>query len=295
MAMGQMNMDQVNMGQMNMDQVNVGQPLAVGWQLDPVLLGSLLALALSYALAVGPLRARLAPGESFPRFKALAFAAGIVLTYLTEGSPLHDLAERYLFSAHMVQHLLISYLCVPLLLWATPAWIWRKLLLSRAVRPVARVLLNPLVAGGIFSLALSLWHLPVLYEAGLRNTSVHHAQHLVFMALALISWWPVMSPLPELPRLDYGLQILYLFMVSTVLQLPLFALVTFASAPFYGPYIEAPRIVFASALADQQAAGVVMKVLAMMIFSVPIVVIFFRWFQESEPARGRPTQHVLPR
>lgn len=259
--------------------------LAIGWQLNPVLIGSLLALALGYGLAVGPLRARLAPGAPFPRGRALIFAAGLALTYLTEGSPLHDLAERYLFSAHMVQHLLISYVCTPLLLLGTPSFVWRALLLNPVVKPVAKVLLNPVVAPLLFSISLSLWHLPAIYEAGLRNSSVHHSQHLVFTALALISWWPIMSPLTELPRLPYGAQILYLFVTSTILQLPLFAIVTFADRPFYQPYLQAPRVLFGSALEDQIAAGVIMKVLAILIFTVLVIIVFYRWYRESNPPR----------
>ncbi len=268
--------------------------LLIGWQLDPVLLGSLLSMAVCYGLAVGPLRARLASGQPFPRTKATVFVLGLALTYLTEGSPLHDLSERYLFSAHMLQHLLISYLCTPLLIWGTPAWLWRTLLLNPAVKPVAKVLTQPVVAGLVFSFCLSLWHVPAIYEAGLRNSTVHHSQHLIFMFLSFLSWWPIMSPLKELPRLPYGLQILYLFVISTVLQLPLFAVITFADGAFYQPYIQAPRLLFGSALADQQAAGVVMKVLAMLIFSVPIIVVFFRWYQESNPPRPKPPLPAHP-
>ena len=103
--------------------------LALGWQLDPVLIGGLLTLAVCYGLAVGPLRNRLAPEAPFPRFRALWFYAGLVLMYLIEGSPLHDLSERYLLSAHMIQHLSVSYFVAPLLLWATPAWLLRAVLL----------------------------------------------------------------------------------------------------------------------------------------------------------------------
>jgi putative membrane protein len=266
----------------------------VAWQLDPVLLGSLFTLAVCYALAVGPLRRRLAPGAPFPAARAAVFAVGLALTYLTEGSPLHDLAERYLFSAHMFQHLLISYICTPLLMLGVPVWLWRILLLNRAVRPVAGVLLNPLVAGVTFSLAISLWHFPAIYEPALQNSALHHAQHIVFMFFAFLSWWPVLSPLPELRGLPHGAQILYLFFISTVLQLPLFALVTFSDQPFYQTYANAPRILFDSALADQQAAGVVMKVQAMIVFTIVVSVVFARWYRESNPPRPAPKRQPSP-
>jgi len=178
-------------------------PIYLGWQLDPVLLGGILTLGACYGLAVGPLRARLAPGAAFPRRQALWFYGGLAVMYLMEGSPLHDLAERYLLSVHMLQHLSLSYLVAPMLLWGTPPWVLKPLLLNRAVAPIARVLTKPLVTFFVFSFFFSAWHLPAIYEAALRNDSLHHAEHLVFLATSLLLWWPLMSPLKELPRASY--------------------------------------------------------------------------------------------
>ena len=269
------------------------EPPILGWQFDPVLLGSLLTLVVGYGLAVGPLRSRLAPGTPFPTRKALIFASAILITYLTEGSPLHDLSERYLLSAHMVQHLLITYFCAPLLIWGTPDWILRPLLLNRYVYPVAKIVTRPVVAAFGFALFLSLWHIPAIYDAGLRNSTLHHTQHVLFLIVSLINWWPLMSTLPELPRLHYGSQIVYLFVTSTVLQLPLFAIITFSGEVFYSTYALAPRIVALTAAEDQQLAGVVMKVLAMLIYAVPMIVIFTRWYGEAQP-KNRPTHINQP-
>ena len=254
----------------------------LGWQLDPVLIGSLLALSVGYALAVGPLRSKLAPGQGFPVRKALIFSSAIIFTYLAEGSPLHDLSERYLLSAHMVQHLLVSYLCAPLFIWGTPDWVWRPLLLHPKVYPVARFLSRPVVAAGAFGLFLSLWHMPPIYDAGLRNSTLHHTQHIAFLFFSLVNWWPVMSPLRELPRLHHGAQLVYLFVTSSAIQLPLFALLTFAAEPFYPSYVVAPRISPLDPQQDQQLAGVIMKVSAFFIYSVPIIIIFYRWFNETD-------------
>ncbi|MCA9837937.1 MAG: cytochrome c oxidase assembly protein [Trueperaceae bacterium] len=257
-------------------------PLYLGWQLDPVLIGSLLAVTVAYFAAIGPLRQRIAPRTKFPVARALLFSFAIVLTYLIEGSPLHDLAERYLFSAHMVQHLAISYFCAPLFIWAMPDWVLRPLLLNRRIKPIAKFFSNAVVAALTYTLFLSIWHFPAIYDAGLRNSSLHHTQHILFMIVALISWWPVMSPLPELPRLGYGMQIIYLFVVSTVLQIPLFGIITFANEPFYQTYINAPRVLFDTALDDQWMAGILMKVMAMILYAIPIIIIFNRWYNESQ-------------
>jgi putative membrane protein len=265
------------------------QDIILGWQLDPVLIGSLLTSSVLYLLAVGPLRSRLAPGKSFESWRFGLFFLGIVLIYLTEGSPLHDLSERYLFSAHMVQHLILNYICAPLLIWGAPTWMLEKLLLNPVMKPVAKILSRPVVAALVFNLGLSLWHFPQIYDAGLRNSSLHHFQHILFLILSFISWWPLMSRLPELPKLGYGFQILYLFITSTVMQIPLFGLVTFSDHAFYQTYQNAPRIYFDTALDDQIAAGVIMKVLGMIIYSLPVIVIFYKWYEESKkPLSSKP-------
>ncbi len=268
-------------------------PVYLGWQWDPVLIGSLVTLAVAYLLAVGPLRSRIAPGEAFPKGKALMFFSALLITYLAEGSPLHDLSEVFLFSAHMVQHLILMYFGAPLLIWGTPEWLWRPLLLNRLVRPVATLLGKAVVAGLVYTLFLSVWHFPFFYEAGLRNSSIHHTQHIFFLWVCLVAWWPVMSPLKEIPRLHYGTQIVYLFVTSTVLQLPLFAIITFTDQAFYAPYIAAPRIfAWLDPLGDQQLAGIVMKVLAMLLYIPPIIAIFYRWYNSSQRPSPLKVSHV---
>jgi putative membrane protein len=268
-----------------------GNPVYLGWQVDPVLLGNLLTLSVVYLLAVTVLRKRLAPDTPFPTRQAVMFFSGIFVLWLAEGTPLHDLSERYLLSAHMVQHLLINYFSAPLLIWGTPAWVFRPLLLNRVIKPIAKTLLQPVVAAVVFNLGLSIWHFPQIYDAGLRNASVHHFQHVIFLTLSFISWWPVMSPLKEIPRLGYGMQILYIFATSTLLQIPLFGIVTFADQVLYPTYQNAARVWIESPLNDQIMAGLIMKVLGMIIYGIPLAVIFFQWYNESQqPRKTKPLE-----
>jgi putative membrane protein len=253
--------------------------LFLNWQLDPVLLGGLLTLSFSYTLLVSPLRSRLAPNTPFPWRKSLFFYAGIGVMYLAEGSPLHDLAERYLFSAHMIQHLIVNYCVASLILWGLPTWILRPMLLNSLIAPISRFITKPLVALLLFNLLFSVWHLPVIYDSALRNGNLHHFEHLIFLAISLLFWWPLMSPLPELPRASGLVQLLYLF-TTPLLQLPLFAIVTFAGKPLYETYAIAPQL-WLSAVDDQALGGAMMKVLSLFGYGIPFVIIFFRWYRQE--------------
>ncbi len=255
--------------------------IIVGWQADPVLIGGLLALAVAYALAVGPLRPTLAPGAPFERNRALLFAAALVTFYLVEGSPLHDLSERYLLSAHMLQHLLLSYVVARMMLVGVPAWLWRRLLLNRRMAPISRVLLRPTTTFLVFSIFFALWHIPVIYEGALMNPTLHHVEHIVFLATAIMLWWPILSPLPELPRAPHLLQMAYLFTIP-IAQLPVFAAITFSPDVVYRTYEVAPRVYpWLSPLADQALAGAIMKVMGLAFFSVPFTRIFFDWYRRE--------------
>lgn len=250
--------------------------MLLNWQLDPFFIGSLITSALCYSLAIIPLRPKLAPKTAFPTKRAVIFYLTLVLLYLIEGSPLHDLSS-YLLSAHMLQHLLISYVAAPLLIWSMPSWLLKPLLLNKYAKPLVSILVRPLIAGFIFSFFFSLWHLPFFYDGALNNIGLHHIEHIVFLSVSLIVWWPVMSPLKELPALHYGGQILYLF-VLPIVQTIVFAFITFAPQPIYDTYTNISVNDWdVSVLADQARAGVIMKIGGMLAFGVPFVAAFLKW------------------
>ena len=256
------------------------QGIFIGWQLDPVLIGGILALGVAYALAVGPLRARLAPGQPYPKGPAAWFFSGLALLYLVEGSPLHDLAERYLLSAHMVQHLLLAYVVARMLLVGVPAWLWKVLLLHPRVFPVARVVLRPFVTFTVFGILFALWHVPPIYQAALLNSTVHHVEHVAYLITAMMLWWPILSPLEEIPRAPHLVRLAYLFVIP-IAQLPVFAGITFHPDVIYPLYAIAPRAFGLDVMSDQALAGAVMKIFGLLFFGLPFARIFFDWYQRE--------------
>lgn len=267
----------------------------VTWQLDPVLIGGLLAMIVGYSLMIGPLRTRLAPQEPFPVRHAIFFYSGVLLFYWAEGSPLHDLAERYSFMAHMFQHNIVSYAVAPLLLAGTPIWLARILLTGKFIYPITRIVLSPIPAFAIFNLLYAMWHLPIVYEAALRDTTLHHTQHLIFLTMSLIVWWPVLSRVPELPRPAELGQLAYIFLLP-VAQMPVFGLITFSDHVLYPSYELAPTWLVGTRLADQAMAGAIMKITGFVSFGIAFIVIFMRWYSKQTgltfggaPVRRKPS------
>lgn len=153
----------------------------------------------------------------------------------------------------------------------------RPILAPRWVTAPARVLTRPVLAAAIFTAPIVLWHVPVFYEAALRNHSLHILQHLVFLTTAVIMWWPVLSPVPELPRIPYPGQMLYLFLLGLPMSLT-GALITLSDFVLYPFYAEAPRVwPDVGALADQQIGGLLMWVIGALVLWGAMTVVWFRW------------------
>ena len=266
--------------------------LYIGWQTDPVLIGGIFSLALIYTLLVGPLRSRLAPDEPFPVRNAVFFYSAVVLFYLAEGSPLHDLAERYSLFAHMIQHNVVSYAVAPLFLAGTPVWLVQKLVVANPrVFRTFRALVQPIPAFFIFSIGYSIWHIPVIYDGALQNSVLHHIEHIVFLAVSLIVWWPIMSRVPELPAIGRLPQLVYLFLLP-IAQMAVFAAITFSYHNLYPTYDMAPPWFLQTQEQDQQLAGAFMNVSSMLGFGLPFIVIFTRWYYEEtgRTFEGKPVR-----
>ncbi len=220
-------------------------------------------------------------GLAARRRQVAAFAAALAVLFLALNGPLHNLSDSYLFSAHMAQHLVLTLVFPPLLLYGTPAGVLRPLLRPGWVLRLARWATRPLAAGVIFSAPITLWHFPQFYEAALEHHGLHIVQHLVFLATAVIMWWPVLSPLPELPRASYLTQLLYLFALGLPMSLA-GALITLAESVLYPFYRSAPRVWGLAPLADQQLGGLLMWVVGTIYLWVAASVVWFRWSAREE-------------
>ena len=249
------------------------------WNWDPtIVIGAALIVGL-YLYAIAPLRKR-HHFEPVGKGKVFAFLTGVGLMFLALVSPLDELGDSYLFSAHMVQHLILTMVGPPLLLIGTPEWFMRPLVRNRTLFTIMRFLTFPAVAFVLFNADFFLWHAPVFYNATLENQNIHILEHMSFIVLGLLNWWPIFSPSKDLPRLSIGGQILYLFLSGMPVVL-LGAGLTFAS-PLYAPYIAAPRVWGISAATDQQLGGLIMWVPGNIIFIIIMSALFLRWMQKKE-------------
>jgi putative membrane protein len=251
------------------------------WHGHPDVLIGLAALEVAYLLGVGPLRERYNLAEAADPRQVATFTTGVIVIFLALLSPLHVLSDSYLFSAHMLQHILVTLVAPPLLILGTPDWLLRRLMRPDVVFRVVRRATHPVVAFVTFNAVFSTWHMPALYNLSMTNHGLHIAEHVLFMGVAVLLWWPLVSIMPELPRLSYPLQMGYLFLLS-IAQIIVFAPVTFARNPLYEWYVNAPEIWSISAVTDQQVGAIIMKIGGGVLFMTLMIVAFFRWFNDDK-------------
>jgi putative membrane protein len=264
----------------------------IEWNWEPsITVGSLL-LATGYLVCLGPRRARFHGAYPVSGWRVGSFLAGVAVLFLALGTPLDTLSDQFLLSAHMLQHLLLTLVMPPLLLLGTPGWLLRPLLRSSALAALARFWTRPLVAYLAFNLTLAFSHFPLIYNATLEDHRLHIVMHLAYMATAVIAWWPIVSPLPELPRLPYPLQMLYLFL-QTIPGALVGSLISLSNGVLYATYAAAPRLWGLTALADQQLGGLIMWLGVSTYYFVLMTVIFFTWASGESKVTNSPIRSGL--
>ncbi|MES2524972.1 MAG: cytochrome c oxidase assembly protein [Gemmatimonadota bacterium] len=210
-----------------------------------------------------------------------SFVAGLLALFLTLNGPLHDLSDYYLFSAHMVQHLILTLLVPPLLILGTPGWMLRPLLRVPGVFALARKVTTVGACFMLFNVVLAVWHLPPMYNQALAHHSVHILQHLMFIGAAVLMWWPITSMLPELPRAPYPVQMLYCFLL--VIPMSVISIyIVMADTLLYPAYATAPRIFGIAPMEDQQYGGLIMWIPGGVFFYAVMTVVFFKWSGRGE-------------
>ena len=259
------------------------------WDFDPSIVIGCAALLAAYLVANRGDYSRLS-----------WFIAGIVVMFLALVSPLDALADNYLFSAHMVQHMLLILVVPPLLILGLPASAVKRALQVTGVAGMERILAQPIIAWTIGVATEWVWHWPPLYNAALASEGVHVVEHLTFLVSATIFWWPIFAPLARC-RLAPVAALLYLAAGAVACSL-LGILLTFASPGLYPAYLN-PNDVFGilgtirdgwgiTPAIDQQLGGLLMWVPGGAVFLIALLVVMARWYSEDSLAhRSYVAQH----
>ncbi len=208
-----------------------------------------------------------------------AFVAGILLLWIASDWPVHDLAEEYLYSMHMFQHMVLSYFMPPLVLLAIPKWMFDAVFGLGKARTVINWLAKPVIAGVAFNVVVMITHIPSLVNQSVNNGVLHYSLHLLLVTTALLVWLPICGP-DKQRQLQSGGKMIYLFLMSVVPTVPA-AWLTFAEGAVYKHYDIAVRVWGLSVTTDQQVAGAIMKTGGAVFLWSIVVFLFFKRFSSG--------------
>ena len=253
----------------------------IDWLPDPLVMAPLAVLAAIYVRRFRRARAE-EGGRGAGVRQASFFAAGMIALLAAVATPLDGLGEDYLFSSHMLQHVLLGDLAPVLLLLSLSRVILRPVTrrlmrVERALGPFA----SPWTGIAIWLGLVYVWHVPAMYEAAIEHPVVHLIEHASFFTAGVAVWWPLVQPVP----MRRPLQGLWTVAYIGVAKFSLAALglyLTWSQNLLYDHYGEVPRIWGMSAIDDQNAGGAIMMVEQSLTFVIALVVLFAAMLTRSE-------------
>jgi len=264
------------------------------WTFDPLVVAGVVAMAAVYLTAVR--QVRLLSGRPFPPGRVAMFLAGLVVLFVALESPIDTEADN-LLSVHMVQHLLLTMVAVPLLILGDPIRLalqassraTRRRILVPALRSrPARILGSPILGWSVFAVVMWGIHATPIYEAALRSTSVHAAEHLALLVAATLFWWPILGRDPN-PRMSHPARLLYMFLAMPVTALLGLAIMS-SGRVLYPHYAHTALALGISALSDQRLAGVLMWASGMFLMLPVLAYVLLDWMRRDEQQALRDDQ-----
>jgi putative membrane protein len=230
------------------------------WTLDPVLLIACCLAAGGYLWGVIHARTR------WPAWRVVSFLAGLFVLAVALTTGIDRYADEML-SIHVVEHLLLILLAPALILWGAPV----RLALSasppsgrRAIGALlrerwVRLLTRPACGFTLFTIVVLVTHLTGVYEAALRDPTIHALEHAAYFwsgmlfLLPLLAADPIPHPAGAIARFSW------LMGAMVVMSAPA-GVFLFDRRVRYPFYLAPARALHTSALADQRAAGTIMLV-----------------------------------
>lgn len=260
----------------------------------------LLVAWLAYRWAVSAVN-RDHPRNPVPRWRTWAWYGGLLVLVIALASPIATY-DTTLFSAHMIQHLLMTMLAAPLLAMGAPITLLlrvsspqtrRRIILPLLHSRPLRVVTHPVVAWILFAGMMWASHFSPLFDAALESEAAHLFEHALYMSVALLFWWPAVGADPSPWRLSHPVRIGYLLLgmpQSSFLGLAIYS----AGGVLYPHYETLARDWGPTPLYDQQLAGGLMWVVGDGFFLIAMILALWVWLR-AEEAEGRRADARLDR
>jgi cytochrome c oxidase assembly factor CtaG len=250
------------------------------WPLDPTVYAGLVAMFFAHAWLARRVE------DAQPKH-SLYFGLGLLTIWVALETPLDTVADHYLDSVHMLQHVLLGFVAPPLMLLGLSTGMVACLLRVPGLRAITEPVPAQVIAGAV----MIVWHLPALYDATLYSEPLHVAEHLTFIAAGVLLYWPILQATSAHARwhMSPGIKLLYM-LVATLPQDAVALALIFSRVPFYEYYTHAPRLIASlDPLIDQTVAGAVLMIFGKATIAIAAIAVFIRWFGHENDDDLSPT------
>ncbi len=257
------------------------------WTFNPIVVAALLGAAWLYARAY---RRAATKSSAVGAGHWIPYMCGLLVLAVALLSPLDPIGDRYLLSAHMAQHVLLSDIAPALLVLGLrrpllPLGLSREALLAVAPRGrfgrVLALLTSPWIAIPLWAIATWVWAIPAVFDFAAQHSTVHAFEHATLFYTGLALWWLIVDPLPR-ARMRPGGERLALLGFSRLASAAICVPLTWLARTQYPLYAGAPRALGLSAINDQHLAGAGMCFIEFLVFGIAFAAVFVSMLGRDE-------------
>jgi putative membrane protein len=261
------------------------------WHTDPFFLPVTVLAAGLYLAGVVRLARR---GDRWPIGRTAAFFGGLLIFLGVTCSGLSEYG-MYLFSSHMLQHMILSMVIPVFILLGAPITLAlrairpakagrtgpRELIMSLLHSRFARVVSSPLFTLPLFIVSLYGLYFTSLFATLMSSTAGHDTMLVHFLMVGLLFFWPIMGVDPAPHRSPYVIRILELFAAMPFHAF--FGIAVMMSSSLITPAFGNPPAAWGvNPFTDQNTAGALAWGFGELPTLIVLLVLFAQWRKSDE-------------
>jgi len=206
--------------------------------------------------------------------------SGLLILWIFTDWPIHDIGEKYLFSVHSLEHLVLALVTPPLLLMGMHS-AQKKVISIKPFINLLKITSHPVVAFILFNTVMVGMHWSLVVNLMVTNTIFHFFIHSLMLLVSLNMWVPVIGFTDDIKKLGSPAKIGYLFLQSLLPTIPA-SFLAFGTEPLYSAYVGIDQVFNISTIDDQTLAGVILKLGGGLILWSFILVIWMKWYKTEK-------------
>ncbi len=237
---------------------------------------------------LGVARYERATGAAWSRKRTVSFLGALVLILVATESVV-ALYDMTLFTAHMIQHLMLIMVAAGLIAMAAPLELALatvpgapgRWLNEAAGSKVGEILGHPITGLLLYAIFIPATHLTSLFNLMLTHMWVHHLEQFGFLVVGYLFWRPVVAIEPTRHPLQPGLRLVYLALAVPIDTFTGLALAMSGHEMFHA-YTTQPRTWGGSLIGDLHAGGAIMWIGGDFLMLLAMIPVAIQWMRDEE-------------